>query len=77
MKLYIVIVNDRHIDVDAYPFSDKETAFREARRIAKENCNYPECYEEALIDNRLFITYSSEDDYVSVVCKDLDSTIDI
>ena len=46
MQVYVVIVKDRHVDTAAYPFTDKDTAVSEAKRIAHAYCRYPEDYAE-------------------------------
>ena len=73
--IYIVIVEDRHIDVEAYPFTDKEKAISEAKRIAKENNNSIEDYEEhdygRDFGELFFANYSCEGDCVRVITKKL------
>jgi hypothetical protein len=79
--VYIVIIEDRHIDVAAYPFSERDMAISEARRIAKESCDYEEDYEEQEYPDdptwELSITYSCEGDCVSVnvISREINSPI--
>ncbi len=79
MKIYIVIIEDRHTDVTVHPFTTSETAISEAKRIAKEYCRYEEDYEEhdyGKDDGWLFYAqYSCESDHVRVVEVELDKTI--
>ena len=66
---YIVIWQDRHSDTTVHPFTDKDKAISEAKRIAKEYCKkYPEDYKEEHIGGWLFYAqYSCEPDHVRVV----------
>jgi hypothetical protein len=84
MKIYTVVVNDRHLDTQVYPFSDKEKAISEARKIAKEYCRHERYYEEfekgsyMLKDSWVFcIHYSTEDDQVFVEESTLDKEIEV
>jgi hypothetical protein len=84
MKIYTVVVNDRHIDTQIYPFSDRNNAISEARKIAKEYCRYERYYKEFVKCGWMskdgwifFISYSSEDDNVFVVESILDEEIEI
>lgn len=74
MNIYIVIVEDRHHDVEVLPFTNKDKAIAEARRIAKENCRHEESYEEHTYVKEwpFFATYSCEGDSVRVVVEELD-----
>jgi hypothetical protein len=79
MELYIVVIEDMHTDVTVHPFSDKEKAITEAKRIAKEYCRHEEDYEEhdyGKDDGWLFYAqYSCESDHVRVVTTTLDKAI--
>lgn len=76
MFCYIVICQDRHSDTTAHPFTNKNKAISEARRIAKEYCRHPEDYNEEQIDGWLFhAQYSCESDYVYVVEMTMDKEI--
>ena len=81
MKTYIVIVNDRHVDIDAYPFYDKEKAILEARKIAHEYCHHPDSYEEHEFSRDtgwlFYAEYSTEGDYVLVIGATMDKEIEI
>ena len=76
MELYIVIIEDRHSDVAVYPFSNKEKAIQEARRIAKKYCRHPEDYQEHDYGRDIgwlfYANYSCEGDHVLVVTAELD-----
>ena len=73
---YIVICQDRHGDTTVHPFTDKDKAISEARRIAKEYFRYPEDYREEQIDGWLFYAqYSCESDHVRVVEVVMDKEI--
>lgn len=79
MELYIVIIEDRHADTTAHPFTDKEKAIAEAKRVAKEYCRHPEDYQEhdyGRDDGWLFYAdYSCESDSVRVITTELDKEI--
>lgn len=73
MIVYIAIVEDRHTDVEVYPFSIAEAAIYFARATAYQNARTPADVEETPIDGWLYhATYSVEGDSVRVVAKDLD-----
>jgi hypothetical protein len=80
MDIYIVIIEGRNVDVTAYPFTSKEKAVSEARRIAKELCNFPKHYQEydSVMGSEwhFSIEYSSEGDCVSVRLAVLDKEIE-
>jgi hypothetical protein len=69
--IYVVIFEDRHVDVEVEAFHDKEKAIAHARKIAKDWCKFEEFYEEhheKVGSDALFhATYSSEGDQISVV----------
>jgi len=79
MEIYIVIIRDRHSDTGVFPFTDKDYAIAEARRIAKKYCRHPEDYQEhdyGRDDGWLFYAaYSCESDHVRVVTATMDATI--
>lgn len=56
-KIYCVIINDRHTDVDVEPYTNLEDAVDFARNTAKELCRFQEDYEETAIGNH-FCTIS-------------------
>lgn len=64
--MYIVIVNDRHVDLETYLFDNKETSFSFAREIAVKSCRFKEDYTEKYSkqNERLAITFSCEGDNV-------------
>jgi hypothetical protein len=75
MKIYCVIIEDRHADVMVYPFTDPEVAISEARRIAKDFCRHEEDYQELDVGRAagwLFYAVYSGDDHVRVVTTELD-----
>jgi len=74
MKIYIAILEDRHSDTKAHPFSNKEKAIEWARSKAKEYCFDQEDYaEDSSIDGLVFhAEYSCEGDCVYVIESELD-----
>lgn len=74
--VYIVIIEDRHIDVDTQPYRDRDTALTEARRLAGEYARTAADVQEitpAMADDQwiYFATYGGEDDCVRVVQREL------
>lgn len=71
MKFYNVIVNNRHVDLDVYLFSDKNIAVEKAKELAKEYCRHEEDYKESIWgvpqQGMLgYINYSCESDCVYI-----------
>ena len=67
MKIYNVIIKDRHTDTTASPFLDKQESIAFARMKAKEYCSFPEDYKEETFAGWLFYArYSCEGDSVWV-----------
>jgi len=65
--MYIVVIEDRHVDVEVLIFNDKDKAIAKGRELAKEYCRHQEDYEEEDLPVWLFYArYSCEDDCVSV-----------
>ena len=80
MKLYIAIVEDRHIDVEVQPFTTPEAAIAYARTQAEANDRgyVPDEDDEDIGEQEIegyvyYATYSPEGDSVSVVERDLDA----
>lgn len=72
MKIYNVIIEDRHVDVEAYPFSDKEKAIEFARNQAKELAAYSNQIKEKDIESWILYIFYSEEDCISVREYELD-----
>jgi hypothetical protein len=69
VNVYVVVINDRHADLDVEVYTKPEIAIERARSWAKQaiNPDYPEDYQEQTIPGWLFYAkYSPEDDYVRV-----------
>jgi hypothetical protein len=69
LKAYVVIIHDRHADLDVEVYVKPEVAIERARAWAKRAANpdYPEDYQEQAIPGWLFyVKYSPEDNYVRV-----------
>ncbi len=65
MKIYIAIVEDRHTDVQAYPFSTAEKAIEFAKEAALE---ISDTMEESVIEGWLYYArHECESDSVHVV----------
>ena len=80
MDVWIVLVEDRHTDVEPLPFSSEERAIDVAREQVEANARHPESIEwdaqmttAARADGWVFyIPYSTEGDCVRVVKRTLD-----
>lgn len=72
MKVYNVLIKDRHADPEIHNFRNKIVAVNFAREKAHEYCFYQEDYKEISYDPKkdngwiLLIEYSCESDYVRV-----------
>jgi hypothetical protein len=80
--IWIVLVEDRHADVEALPFSTEQAAIEAARAEAEENARSPEdVTEEPLTPAMtadgwvLYLPYGTEGDCVRVVKRTLDGAI--
>lgn len=74
MKVYVAMVNDRHIDSEPYVFTTAEAAIAYARAAAHENAHARADVEEQAVDGWLYYAnYSPEDDSVWVVEKEVDA----
>lgn len=70
--VYVVIVEDRHADVDIEIWADEQAAIGRARELAKKYCRYPEDYKESQIADWLFyVVYSCENDCCRVVKRQI------
>jgi len=68
--IYITMINDRHAEPEAYPFTTAECAITYAKRHAAEHAHDPGDIRERPIPGWLYHAwYSSEDDSVWVVEK--------
>lgn len=76
MKLYVVMVNDRHSDPEPFVFSTPEAATDFARREVNDYAQRPADVVEQQIDGWLYCaTYSPEGDSVWVLEKVLDEPV--
>jgi hypothetical protein len=72
---WIVLVEDRHSDVDALPFSTEEEAIAKARDLVPEDAEEEELTTAARRDDWvLLLSYGTEDDCVRVVKRTMDDT---
>lgn len=46
MTIYVIIIEDRHTDVEVLAYTRLEAAIREAKKQATDLCRFPEDYEE-------------------------------
>lgn len=67
MKVYLVIIEDRHADVEVRPFYDADKAVAKARELAKEYDRFGDYEESQIADWLFYASYSCEGDCVRVV----------
>lgn len=76
MELYIVIIQDRHTDTVARPFTDPDVAIQHAKEIAQDRSSHVGDYEEHDYGRDVgwlfFAQYSCEGDHTRVVTAELD-----
>lgn len=73
MTTYLTIIEDRHTDVDVYPFSTQEKAIEFAREYLDACDDVVEDEALAVGEWLFYATYSTEGDCVRVVKKELDA----
>ncbi len=75
MDIWIVLVQDRHSDVDARPFSSEERAIEYARSQADDD-DVAEPLNQAMLGDGwvFYLPYGTEGDCVRVVKRTLDGT---
>lgn len=72
MKVWVVIIQDRHSDVNIEVYDTISTAVHRAEELAKQHCRHPEDYKELKIADWAFhATYSCEGDCVTVLEKEV------
>ncbi len=84
MKVYIVLVEDRHHGPVPFPFADPQVALREARAWLAENLR-PELVDDPELGEQpnppgpwlLVAPYNHEGDTVSVLERDLDGPVEL
>lgn len=72
--IFVIIVQDRHSDVDVEVWLDRDKAVMRARNLAHEYCRHPEDYSEMQplpADWVFHATYSCEDDCIWVLRKEV------
>jgi hypothetical protein len=78
--IYIVLVEDRHIDVDALPYTTQEVAIARAEKLLAQFARYPEDVERdlnaAMVDDGWvwYARYSEEGDSISVIRRELNGS---
>lgn len=77
MEVWIVLVEDRHSDVDARPFSSEGRAAEYARSQV-DDTDLPDELNDAMRRDGwvLYIPYGTEGDHVRVVKRTMDGTDD-
>ena len=75
MEVWIVLIEDRHADVEALPFSTEEAAFAEARDSVPDDAEEGELNDAMRRDGWvLYLPYGTEGDCVRVVKRTLGGT---
>jgi len=76
-KVYNIIVEDRHADVQVLARSSALYAIKEARIMAAIKCHDVKDIEEHVVEGTLlFVTYSTEGDSIKVVECEIDEEVD-
>ncbi len=66
--MYVLILEDRHIDAQVELYNEKEKAFERAKTLAKNSCRFDEDLELKTVTGWLLcIQYSCEGDLVRVI----------
>jgi len=72
MKIYTIITNDRHTDIEVISYKDWDAAVVKARAMANEYCRCKEDYKEYILDCCEFSAeYSCEGDSITVIESEL------
>jgi hypothetical protein len=68
MKIYVVLIHDRHTDTEVHAYTTPDAAIDFAREIAHEraHADHDEVIEENIEDRLYFATYCIEGDHVEV-----------
>lgn len=78
MKLYVLVWQDRQIDVEVFVFSAREAAITWAKRIVEKEAADFEVIDDELLDSMIddgwiyYCAYNEEDDNVRVIQLELD-----
>jgi hypothetical protein len=76
MKIYNVLINDRHAEPEIRPFVDKQDAIEFAKKTAKKYCHSLEDLKELqTIDWLYHIVYSCEGDSIWVTEHNLENKL--
>ena len=75
MQIYIVILEDRHCDVFAKPFVNKEKAISEARKMAEDGARDEPVDEQDIDGWEYYAVFSCEGDCVRVVEEELNEEV--
>ncbi len=73
MKIYLVLIEDRHTDTQAFPFSTAEAAIAYARVVATERAREEGPREGKVTGWLYYAVYAGDSDCVWVIEKELDS----
>jgi hypothetical protein len=73
MKIYNILINDRHADIELMPYKNKDKAIAKARQLARKYCVFKEDYEEYIPNGNWIFNakYSCESDFVAVIEDEL------
>lgn len=80
-EIYIMIIEDHHIDVDARPFTTLDKANEELERTVRALASYPDDPEwdtaltESMLNNRWcrYVPYGPEGDSARILRRQLDA----
>ena len=78
MKIYVVLIEDRHADVDIELYADRLEAIKRSTELAKRYSRRSEDIEVRPLNDAMkqlgwirHISYSCESDYVTVIERDV------
>ena len=71
MKIYLVVIDDTHADIDVIPFYSKEKAIQYAKDIVERNCSSLEDLEEEVIEGWLFFCNYTPESFIFVIEKEI------
>ena len=72
MDVYVVILEDRHLDVDVELFTSRDKAIERAKVLVIEYNRHPEDIKDVIIDGWEYCCqYSCEGDFVRVIKRGL------
>lgn len=70
--MFVVLIEDRHVDINVELFEELDDAILYAKETANEYCQNKEDYKEIKIDTCLFyVEFSCEGDNIHIIEKNI------